>query len=81
MQFTNKHEKAVKQYGKQDLTDWFDTLNYLRDKYPLYYDKPTDGLLSPQQVIEKIGQLSTKDTIYVSGVGATSNVGGTFCTT
>ncbi len=61
--------KSVNHYGKQDLTTWFEYLNNLRKKYPLYYDKPLDGLLSPQQVIEKISDLSPESSIYVSGVG------------
>lgn len=63
------YEKAIKHYGKQDLSPWFEYLNRLRENYPLYYDKPEDGLLSPQQVIERVSELSPQNTIYVSGVG------------
>ena len=52
-----------------DLTDWWERLNLLRARYPLGYDEPEDGLLSPQYVIERIGQLTGPEAIYSSGVG------------
>ncbi|MFI1798545.1 acetolactate synthase large subunit [Streptomyces sp. NPDC020379] len=48
---------------------WWADLNRWRDTYPLGYDQPEDGSLSPQQVIQRIGQLAPKDTIYAAGVG------------
>jgi acetolactate synthase-1/2/3 large subunit len=54
---------------KVDLTPWWDTLNSLRETFPLGYDWPEDGTLSPQFVIERIGALSPADTIYTAGVG------------
>lgn len=41
----------------------------LRDKYPLGYNEPADGSLSPQYVIERIGAITGPDGIYVAGVG------------
>jgi acetolactate synthase-1/2/3 large subunit len=52
-----------------DLTPWWATLNSLRETFPLGYDWPEDGTLSPQFVIERIGALSPADTIYTAGVG------------
>ena len=52
-----------------DLTVWWERLNLLRARYPLGYDEPEDGLLSPQYVIERIGQLTGPEAIYASGVG------------
>jgi acetolactate synthase-1/2/3 large subunit len=54
---------------KVDLTPWWDTLNSIRETFPLGYDWPEDGTLSPQYVIERIGKLSPADTIYTAGVG------------
>ncbi len=66
---TVEYKKYVKVHGKKDISDWHKFLTNLRKKYPMKYDMPTDGLLCPQQVIERIGKLSPDDTIYVSGVG------------
>ncbi|MFC9239331.1 acetolactate synthase large subunit [Streptomyces decoyicus] len=52
-----------------DYTAWWKDLNRWRDTYPLGYDLPEDGSLSPQQVIERIGRLAPADTIYAAGVG------------
>ena len=52
-----------------DLTLWWERLDLLRARYPLGYDEPEDGLLSPQYVIQRIGQLTGPEAIYASGVG------------
>ncbi|MGW6448865.1 acetolactate synthase large subunit [Lentzea sp. NPDC055074] len=52
-----------------DLEPWWTTLRSLRETFPLGYDWPEDGTLSPQYVIERIGALSPADTIYTAGVG------------
>ncbi|GLZ35458.1 acetolactate synthase [Lentzea sp. NBRC 105346] len=52
-----------------DLSEWIKTLDDIRGTFPLGYDWPEDGTLSPQYVIERIGQLSPSDTIYTAGVG------------
>ena len=60
---------AVKKIGKPDLTAWWHALDKLKATYPVGYDKPADGSLAPQYVIERIGQISGSDSIYVAGVG------------
>ena len=55
--------------NREDLTGWWRTLNHWRDTYPLGYDMPNDGTLSPQYVIQRIGQITGPDAIYTSGVG------------
>ena len=52
-----------------DLTEWWVRLNSLRKQFPLGYDLPDDGLLSPQMVIERIGQMTVPEGVYASGVG------------
>ena len=52
-----------------DLTLWWERLDQLRARYPLGYDEPEDGLLSPQYVIQRIGELTGPEAIYASGVG------------
>jgi acetolactate synthase-1/2/3 large subunit len=66
---TAAYNEVVKQQGKPDLSEWWTRLDALRTQYPLGYDLPTDGQLSPQYVIERIGQLSGPEAIYAAGVG------------
>jgi acetolactate synthase-1/2/3 large subunit len=54
---------------KPDLTTWWRQMNSLRSTYPLGYNEPSDGSLSPQYVIERIGAITGPDAIYVAGVG------------
>ncbi len=55
--------------GCPDLTAWWRQLGHWRKTYPLGYDRPSDGMLSPQFVIERIGALVGPDAIYTAGVG------------
>ncbi len=52
-----------------DLAAWWEQLDDWRTRYPLGYDEPEDGALSPQYVIERIGAIAGPDAIYTSGVG------------
>jgi acetolactate synthase-1/2/3 large subunit len=52
-----------------DHTAWWQDLGRWRDTYPRGYELPADGSLSPQQVIERIGQLAPEGTLFASGVG------------
>ena len=54
---------------RADLTGWWRTLNHWRETYPLGYETPNDGTLSPQYVIERLGKIVGPDAIYASGVG------------
>jgi len=51
------------------MDQWWSDINDLRARYPLGYEKHSDGTLAPQQVIERIGKIAGGDTIYVTGVG------------
>ena len=52
-----------------DLTAWWAELDEIRQTFPLGYDWPADGSLSPQYVIERLGAISGPDTIFAAGVG------------
>ncbi len=60
--------KAEFAKNKPDLSQWWKQMGGLREKYPVGYDHPVEGL-SPQYVIERIGAISGPDSIYCAGVG------------
>ena len=55
--------------NRADLTGWWRQLDTWRETYPLGYDEPEDGMLSPQYVIERLGKIAGPDTIFAAGVG------------
>jgi acetolactate synthase-1/2/3 large subunit len=55
--------------GEPDLKAWWTQVDSWRDTFPLGYEWPTDGTLSPQYVIERIGALVGPDAVYTAGVG------------
>jgi len=62
--------RAELEAGNQaDLTGWWRQLDAWRKVYPLAYDTPADGSLSPQLVIERLGKIAGPDAVYVAGVG------------
>ena len=61
--------KAALAKDRPDLSTWLRQVNNLKSTYPLGYDKPSDGSVSPQYVIERLVKLSAPDSIYVAGVG------------
>jgi acetolactate synthase-1/2/3 large subunit len=61
--------KAEFTKGRADLAPWLASMNKLRATYPLGYDLPKDGSLSPQYVIERISAITGPEAIYVAGVG------------
>lgn len=54
---------------KPDIEEWWSYLDGLRTEFPLGYAPTTDGLLAPQYVIQRIGELTGPEGIYASGVG------------
>ena len=61
--------KSALAKNQPDLTPWLNQMNSLQAAYPLGYDKPNDGTLSPQYVIERLGKISGPDAIFAAGVG------------
>ncbi|GAA5199190.1 acetolactate synthase large subunit [Microbacterium jejuense] len=52
-----------------DIAEWWSFLDGLRDEFPLGYSQPTDGLMAPQYVIQRIGELTGPEGVYAAGVG------------
>ncbi|HEX5403258.1 MAG TPA: acetolactate synthase large subunit [Pseudonocardiaceae bacterium] len=52
-----------------DLGAWWHQLKEWRGTFPLGYEWPADGTLSPQYVIERIGTLVGPEAVYAAGVG------------
>ena len=65
----NPAAKTALAKSQPDLTPWLNEVYGWRSKFPLGYDKPSDGSVSPQYVIERIGKISGPDTIFAAGVG------------
>ena len=65
----NPAVKAAFAKSAPDYTAWQTEVYGWRTKFPLGYDKPSDGSVSPQYVIERIGKISGPDTIFAAGVG------------
>jgi len=55
--------------GNLKLDGWWEYLSAIRSTYPLSYGPQSDGSLSPEFVIEKLGEIAGPDAIYVAGVG------------
>ncbi|GGD17154.1 acetolactate synthase large subunit [Nocardioides daphniae] len=62
--------KAEAEQGREgDYEQWIDFCATTKKNYPLGYDKPTDGSLAPQYVLERLGKISGPESIYAAGVG------------
>jgi acetolactate synthase-1/2/3 large subunit len=55
--------------AKTDIEEWWSYLDGLRSEFPLGFAPTTDGLLAPQYVIQRIGELTGPEGIFASGVG------------
>jgi acetolactate synthase-1/2/3 large subunit len=55
--------------ARPDISDWWSFLDGLRDEFPLGYTEPSDGLLAPQYVIQRIGELTGPEGVFAAGVG------------
>jgi len=54
---------------KPNYAEWWVRLDLLKKQYPLGFTMPDDGLLSPQQIIQRIGELTGPEAVYAAGVG------------
>ncbi|MFI6424160.1 acetolactate synthase large subunit [Promicromonospora sp. NPDC050880] len=64
-ELAREHEE----HGRPDVEGWWRQLDEWRRTYPRGYSETADGLLSPQHVIQRLGELTGPDAIYVAGVG------------
>jgi acetolactate synthase-1/2/3 large subunit len=61
--------KAVDGETLKDWALWRKYLGGLQTRYPVGWEHPDDGRLSPQQVIQKLGEIVGPDAVYITGVG------------
>ncbi|MDO5698333.1 MAG: acetolactate synthase large subunit [Dermatophilus congolensis] len=52
-----------------DYSAWRDEVIDWRTRYPVGYTEPDDDLLSPQYVLERLGEINGPEATYVAGVG------------
>ncbi|TDC87026.1 acetolactate synthase large subunit [Saccharopolyspora aridisoli] len=68
-ELTEAFEAAEAEDGTADLTAWWAMLDDIRGRFPLGYTEPSDGSLSPEYVIERLGEIAGTDAVYAAGVG------------
>jgi acetolactate synthase-1/2/3 large subunit len=64
--------ERLREIERPDISGWFSYLDEMRKRYPTGYDHPSDGSLSPQYVIQRIGELTElthPGAYYAAGVG------------
>ena len=57
------------QHGKPDLGAWWRQIDGWRETFPLGYTKTDDGLMAPQHVIQRLGEIAGPEAVFVAGVG------------
>ena len=62
------YPQMTEHYGAPNLDKWWEFINRLKETYPIGYELPEDGLMSPQLVIERLG-VHAPDAIFTTGVG------------
>ncbi|MFD5225246.1 acetolactate synthase large subunit [Microbacterium sp. NPDC058342] len=55
--------------SRPDTEEWWSYLDGLKAEFPLGFAPTSDGLLAPQHVIQRIGELTGPEGIYAAGVG------------
>ena len=54
---------------RADTSEWWKFLDGMRNEFPRGFAPTTDGLLAPQQIISRIGELTGPEAVYAAGVG------------
>ncbi|WP_166140263.1 acetolactate synthase large subunit [Nocardioides ochotonae] len=52
-----------------DFEGWVEFVAGIKRKYALDYERPADGSLAPQHVLQRLGEIAGPDSIYAAGVG------------
>jgi acetolactate synthase I/II/III large subunit len=66
---TELRRQQEERQGVPDRSAWLRTLAAWKERYPLRYEQPDDGLLKPQFAIDRLYALTGGDAIVVAGVG------------
>ena len=62
--------QAEAEQGNQgDYEQWIDFCAGTKKRYPRGYERPTDGSLAPQYVLERLSKIAGPEAIYAAGVG------------
>ncbi|WP_105566940.1 acetolactate synthase large subunit [Microbacterium halophytorum] len=61
--------RAVSGSAPRTLSSWWARLHGLQREFPLGYAPTSDGLIAPQHVIRRIGELTGPEAVYTAGVG------------
>jgi acetolactate synthase I/II/III large subunit len=64
-----RHDRGTGTGEISDIAAWWKYLDGVRATYPLSYGPQSDGSLSPEYVIEKLGEIAGPDAVYAAGVG------------
>jgi Thiamine pyrophosphate-requiring enzymes [acetolactate synthase, pyruvate dehydrogenase (cytochrome), glyoxylate carboligase, phosphonopyruvate decarboxylase] len=59
----------VSKPNPEDIAAWWKQINEWRQVHGLNYDKPTDGSMKPQQVVEALDKITNSQAIITSDVG------------
>jgi acetolactate synthase I/II/III large subunit len=68
-QLTAEYAARLAAGATPDYAAWVAACDRTKRRYPLGYERPADGSLAPQQVIERLGSMVGPEAVYVSGVG------------
>jgi acetolactate synthase-1/2/3 large subunit len=60
-----EHERS----GLPDLAAWWRQIDEWRTTYPPGYTDTADGLMAPQYVLRRLGEINGPEAVYVAGVG------------
>ncbi len=66
---TAELRERLAEHDERDYASWWATLENLRTTYPMGWTATADGHTAPQKVIQRLGEISGPESIFVSGVG------------